>query len=195
MRRKTSGLRRPRRRYVRRRRPKARWPWILLTVLLLFAGALVISVVLGFNPLLESKLRAQFGEEFFSDFGISRPVEAGADLESIINNYEPVFTALEAEALSRLDQLLEEGIEEYRREERRGTLDQFSLTNKYIQAGRLLEKKVDEVFYEILANMIKDLAAGGYSAEVADDFAEHYTNAKEEKKKELFSQLRQHVKF
>lgn len=179
------------RRYPSRQRK--RWPKILLIVVLFFVGALVLSLVLGINPLLENKLRAQFGEGFFSDFGITKPAEAGADLESIINNYEPVFTSLEREALERLDDLMAEGLEEYRREERRGTLDQLSLSNKYIQAGRMLEKNVDRLFYDLLESMKKDLAAGGYSAEVATDFEERYLGAKETKKKELLSQLRQHM--
>jgi hypothetical protein len=185
-----------RKKVYRRRRKKPRlkkWPFILVAVVLLLAGGLTLSVVLGFNPLLESRLRAQFGDAFFSDFGITRPVEAGGDLESILNNYEPVFVSLQDEAISRLDDLMEQGLEEYRREERRGTLDQFSLSNKYIQAGRMLEKNVDQLFYDLLDNMKSDLAANGYSTDIAVDIEERYISAKEAKKKELFDRLRNHL--
>jgi len=185
-----------RKKVYRRRRKKVRrkkWPYILVTVVLVIAGGLALSVILGFNPLLESRLRAQFGEDFFSEFGITRPVEAGGDLESILNNYEPVFVSLQDEAISRLDDLLEQGLEEYRREERRGTLDQFSLSNKYIQAGRMLEKNVDELFYDLLDNMKSDLLANGYSTDIAGDIEERYVSAKEAKKKELFDRLRNYI--
>ncbi len=166
---------------------------MLLGVAVIIVAGLGLSVLLGINPLLEGRLRTQFGDHFFSDFGIAKPVEASSDLESIIHNYEPIFISLQDEAMDRLDSLVDQALEEYRQQERTGTMDQFTLTNKYIQAGRMLERGVDEVFYDLLEDMKQELTYNGYSTDLAADVEATYLAAKEAKKMELLDRLHHQI--
>lgn len=180
--------------YRRRRKPRRRkWPLVIL-VLVLLAGILVAaSVVFGYNPFLESRLRSQFGDAFFTDFGVSVEKDTGADLESIVEAYEPAFEELEARSLERLESLYQSALEEYRDQEKDGTVDRFVLTSKYIQAGRMLEKNVDETFYDLLAEMEATLIQGGHSTDIIADIEATYEQAKAEKKRQLMQKLRQEI--
>lgn len=189
-----SGIYRSRRGKKRRKKRKNKsWPIVVLSLLLLFFLAIGVAAVYGYNPIMENRLREQLGENFFSDFGVIKPVEAGSDLESVINNYEPIFISLQDEALERLDSLLITAMNDYKRQEREGTLDRFVLTNKYIQAGRMLESGVDEVFYDLLGDLKADLAAIGYPDDLALEIEETYLEAKDAKKRELFDRLRREI--
>lgn len=181
-----------RRRDVRKQRKRK---LAILTVSLILLTGVAVGVLLLFfyNPMLEKQLRAQFGDAFFSDFGISASKGEGQDLDSIIANYEPAFLELEAEALGRLEELFDSAIEDYRLQEKEGALDSFVLTNKYIQAGRLLERNVDKVFDELLADMKEELINLGLPTDIAEEVKETYQQAKEEKKRELFDRLRSTV--
>ncbi len=192
----TRGKPSRRRRRKPRRRPRRRktnWTAIILSLLIVAFIAVGVAALFGYNPMMKTRLREQLGEGFFSDFGITRPVEAGSDIESIANNYEPVFASLQEEALKRLDSLLITAMNDYRRQEREGTLDRFRLTNKYIQAGRMLESGVDEVFYDLLGDLEYELAALGYSDDLALEIEERYQEAKDAKKRELFDRLRSEI--
>lgn len=184
--------RRPRR--SSRRRSRGRWLIAALAGLLGLMGlALVASILLGFNPLLERQLRAQFGDAFFSDFNVSAPAPGDDEYEAIVERYEPVFEDLEDEALQRLEHLFQNALDEYHREEKSGTLDQFRLTNKYIQAGRILEKNVDETFDSLLAAMERELTAHEHPTDILDEARETYDEAKEAKKRELLGRLRREI--
>ncbi len=182
---------RPRMRRSRKKRiRKKKWPYILIAIILLVVIALAGAVVVGYNPLLEKQLRSQFGDDFFSDFEVSTPVKNGEDLNSIIELYEPAFKELENKALQRLENLFESAIEEYHQKENDGTLDRFMLSNKYIQAGRMLEKNVDKTFNALLAEMKSELTSKGHSTAITKKVEETYQQAKNQKKRELLSRLR-----
>ncbi len=177
-----------------KRKPrKKRWPVILLVLISLAGLGLGASVAIGFNPFLEGSLRAQFGDAFFSDFGVRVEKKGGDDLDSIISAYEPAFEELEDKSLERLGGLYEAALADYYEEEQQGTVDRFMLTNKYIQAGRMLEKNVDQVFYELLEEMEADLKAGGLSLDVLEEIEATYTQAKADKKRQLLQRLRQEI--
>jgi hypothetical protein len=182
-----------RRRRRRPRRKKKNWTAIIISLLIVIFLVVGVAAFLGYNPLTETRLREQLGESFFSDFGVNKPVGAGSDLESVINNYEPIFTSLQDEALKRLDSLLITAMNDYKRQESEGTLDRFVLTNKYIQAGRMLESGVDEVFYDLLGDLKTELAAIGYPDDLALEIEETYLEAKDAKKRELFDRLRREI--
>ncbi len=186
----------PRRRSSRRRKKRSYFKWVVvvLTLFLLAGIALAGSVVLGYNPFLESQLRAQFGDDFFTDFDNLPDTGDGADLEEIIDNYEPTFQALEDQALERLDSLFMQAIEEYHQLEQAGNVDRFVLTNKYIQAGRILEDNVDETFYELLGKMENELNSKGYSTKILEEIETSYEQAKDSKKRELMNRLQQTVR-
>lgn len=194
---KKRGLRSPKKRRKTRRktRPGSFKTWLLtgLTVVALAALLLTGSVVLGYNPFLEGRLQSQFGSDFFTDFGELSVRGDGASLEEVIDNYEPAFAALEEKALMRLDLLFEEAVDEYRDGERNGTVDRFMLTNRYIQAGRILEDNVDQAFYELLKEMESELNSKGYPTEVLGEIEATYEQAKDEKKRELLNRLQQAV--
>lgn len=182
-----------RRRRRKPRRKKKNWTAIILSLLITAFLVVGVSAFFGYNPMLETRLREQLGEGFFSDFGVIKPVKAGSDLESVINNYKPILASLQDEALERLDSLLVTAMNDYKRQEREGTLDRFMLTNKYIQAGRMLENGVDEVFYDLLSDFKSELAAIGYPDDLALEIEESYQEAKDAKKRELFDRLRQEI--
>lgn len=163
-------------------------------LLFLLAGiALAGSIVLGFNPFLETQLKAQFGEGFFTDFNELPEIREGGDLKEITDNYQPAFTSLERQALKKLDELFDQAVEEYYEKDRDGTFDRFLLTNKYIQAGRMLENNVDETFYELLDQMEAELTARGFPTEVTAEIEQAYEEAKEDKKRDLFKRLRRDI--
>ncbi len=178
-----------------RRRAKKRKRQILvsISIITIVLIALGTSLALGFNPFLERQLRLQFGDAFFSDFSDLPEVGEGDDLESIIENYEPTFEALEQKAMERLDNLLTSALDEYYQQERDGTLDRFVLTNKYIQAGRILEKNVDQTFYELLDKMKDELSRKGLPTEITEEIEKEYQGAKDDKKRELLNKLRSKV--
>lgn len=184
-----SSYRRSRRRAKRRKRQIL----ISVSIITLVIITLGTSLALGFNPFLERQLRLQFGDAFFSDFSDLPEVGEGDDLESIIENYEPTFEALEQKAMERLDNLLTTALDEYYQKEREGTLDRFVLTNKYIQAGRILEKNVDQTFYELLDKMEDELSRKGLPTEITDKIEKEYQDAKDDKKRELLNKLRSKV--
>lgn len=186
------------RRVYRRRRKKPRrkkWPLVVISIVLLAGLALAASIALGYNPLLASQLRAQYGDDFFSEFGVSAPESGGGeqDLDSIIDAYEPAFEELEDKAMERLESLFQAALNEYHKQDKDGTVDRFVLTNKYIQAGRMLENSVDIVFYELLEEMESDLIAGGHALDVLEEIEETYEQAKAEKKRRLLQRLRQEI--
>lgn len=178
-----------------RRRAKKRKQRIFISasIITLVVVALGSFLAFGYNPFLERQLRLQFGDAFFSDFSDLPEVGEGEDLESIIGNYEPTFEALEQQALERLDNLLITALNEYQKQEREGTLDRFVLTNKYIQAGRILEKNVDQTFYELLDKMESELDSKGFSTEITEEIEKTYQSAKDEKKRELLNKLRNNI--
>ncbi len=175
---------------IRKKKKKPRLIYFVLIVAAIAALAIAASIVLGYNPFLESQLRSQFGDEFFSDFGNMPTTDSGGDLDEIINDYEPLFQALEDKALERLESLFEQAIKEYQEQEGDGTLDRFVLTNKYIQAGRILENNVDEAFYSLLGSMENDLLREGHPTNVLAEIEKTYEGAKDEKKRDLLNRLR-----
>lgn len=194
---KKRGLRRPiKRRSPRRRKKRVNFKtWLLagLTVVALAVLLLTGSVVLGYNPFLAGQLQNQFGQDFFTDFSNLPERGDGESLEEVIDIYEPAFQALEDEALKRLDLLFQEAIAEYQGGERDGTVDRFMLTNKYIQAGRMLEENVDDTFYELLEEMENELNSKGYPTEILREIEATYEQAKDDKKRELMNRLQQAV--
>ncbi|MGM0651947.1 MAG: hypothetical protein ACQES4_04100 [Bacillota bacterium] len=200
---KKKGLRRPRKRHFPKRRKKLDGlnkqgsfkTWLLagLTVVALSVLLFTGSVVLGYNPFLEGHLQSQFGVDFFADFNKLPERDNGESLEEIIDNYEPAFEALEEKASMRLDLLFQEALAEYRDGKGKGTVDRFMLTNKYIQAGRMLEENVDETFYDLLEEMENELNRKGYPTEILEEIETTYEQAKDLKKRELMNRLQQAV--
>lgn len=178
----------------RRRKPRRKkWPLILLAALLLVALLVGAVWIFGFNPLLERQLKTQLGDHFFTDFGDLSRSDNGEDPIGIVNNYEPAFQTLEDKAIERLEELYTTAVDEYFRQQREGTLDRFMLTNKYIQAGRILESSVDKVFYDLLDEMKAELSSKGFPTDAAAEIEAAYISVKNDKKLELLDRLRNKI--
>jgi hypothetical protein len=117
------------------------------------------------------------------DYDAARPRlrSGGRDVSaaSIVARHELRFQALEMVALQRLDALHESARQEYVYRSGSGTLNRFSMTSRYMQAGRLLERNVDEAFYRLLADLKRDLAQHGHPTDVAATIEADYRNRKE----------------
>jgi hypothetical protein len=177
-------------------KPKAKRLVIIVLAGLLLSGAglWLFFTYYSINPLLERALRDQFGEAFFDDFSDLPEIHGDtAELEGIVAKYEPHFFDLEARALERLETLLESAILEYEQQKSSGTLDRFQLTNKYIQAGRLLENRVDESFYSLLSRMENELVRKSLPTGVIAEIEASYIESKTRKKQELLSYLREKI--
>ncbi len=183
---------RPRRRRRKKKKKKSKWPLVIFSLVVLVGLGMTASLLLGFNPLLEGRLKTQFGEAFFSDFEVSVK-KGGSDLDSIVAAYEPAFEELEDKAAERLNLLYHSALEEYRKQERSGNLNRFTLTNRYIQAGRIMESSVDEVFYDMLEDMENELVLNGHSTEITAQIEATYKQTKDEKRRDLLSRLRNEI--
>lgn len=164
-----------------------------LFILLFVAGIMLYVLFLTLSPDYETELRSQFGNPFFDDFALQLPADENdsAELETIIAKYEPHFISLGETAVTRLEELFEEALKDYDRQKQAKTLDRLKFSNKYIQAGRLLEKQADQAFYTLLNHMEKELKRKNLPTAIIGEIEETYAKAKEEKKKELFDRLRQ----
>jgi hypothetical protein len=98
--------------------------------------------------------------------------------ETIMARYEPRFRALEQLAMERLDALYDAGRDEYARRRNDGTLNRVALVNKYLQAGRLLEKNIDAAFYDLLGDLRQELERHNHGAARAKPVETEYMNRK-----------------
>lgn len=115
---------------------------------------------------------------------------APVTLEAIVAAYEPKFKALQALALERLEFLFNSAADEYKRQKREGTLNRMALTNKYIQAGKLLESSVDARFYSLLGELQAELSSNGFPTAITKEIESNYKKAKTAKKLELLGRLK-----
>jgi hypothetical protein len=103
---------------------------------------------------------------------------AATSPETIMARYEPRFRALEQLAMERLDALYDAGRGEYARRRNDGTLNRVAVVNKYLQAGRLLEKNIDAAFYDLLADLRQELERHNHGAARARPVETEYVNRK-----------------
>jgi hypothetical protein len=96
----------------------------------------------------------------------------------IMARYELRFEALEKVATERLDALYAAGKDEYSRTRHQGRLHHLGLINKYLQAGRLLEKNIDTAFYNLLTELRQELAQNGHGVERAAAVESEYVSRK-----------------
>jgi len=168
--------------------------FIIIALLLLTAGAFTYYFFFYANTDLEAQLREQFGDAFFDDFNDQpEPPDESDLLEDVIEKYQPRFETLEDRAIERLEELFQAALTEYEEQRRRGTLNRFQFTNKYIQAGQLLEQRVDASFYDLLGRMENELNRNELPTEIIAEVEETYIKAKQQKKEELFTRLREEL--
>lgn len=110
--------------------------------------------------------------------------------EEIIRKYIPQFQAMEVSANSRLDQLFNAALQEYRSQKAAGTLDLPGLARKYLQAGTKLESGVDNQFYALLSAMENELIANDQPTTVIELVKQDYLQAKAAKRAEMMVKAR-----
>jgi len=110
--------------------------------------------------------------------------------EEIISRYVPQFQAMEYSANSRLDQLFNTALQEYRSQKAAGNLDLPGLARKYLQAGTKLESGVDSQFYALLSVMENELIANHQPADVIPLIKKDYLQAKAAKRAAMMSKAR-----
>jgi hypothetical protein len=164
---------------------------IIIFVMIIFFLAVAGLVFLYFGDALG--ISGLFPEGFFDFSRFTVPDDGAEDLEGIIAKYEPVFTELQSEAIERLEELYQAAIAEYREQSAAGTLNRFRLTNKYLQAGRLLENNVNDAFFMLLDGLEKELISKNLPVDVVSEIKEAYEQTKLEKKEELFDRVRKQI--
>lgn len=165
------------------------------------------------KPEIAQQLNNQFGSEFFTSFAdqstadepavVDAPIttavldkieanipSAQGTEEAIIQKYAPQFQSLENMVSSRMDALSTAALQEYRQQEKDGTLNLPVLARKYIQAGNILEANVDSQFNITLNAMQDELAANNQSTDVIADIKQEYAAAKSKESAQLLSIIR-----
>lgn len=161
-------------------------------IAILASGLYIYLNYFSLSTSVEAQLRDQFGDEFFGDFNdLPEPDDSEADFEAVLAKYEPLFTRLEERAVTRLEELFQLALKEYDEQKKTGTFDRVRFTNKYIQAGRLLENQVDEAFNSLLGRMENELKRKELPTDIIDDIMLTYDKAKEDKKNDIFNRLRE----
>lgn len=107
--------------------------------------------------------------------------------EFILAKHEPKFLALEQLALERLEILFNAGKAEYIEHVENGTLDRFELANKYIQAGRTLERGIDAMFYSLLEELRQDLLSHNLSTAITKTIESDYKKQKDARRRSFLS--------
>ena len=174
---------------------------VVVLTLAAFVGSVLYIGYHGVNyyqaRLAEQEAREQAARELLASLGNSSQSTEPEELtlKEIITLYKPRFQALENIALNHLDNLFEEAIEEYKIRRARGTLDRMRFANEYLQKGQRLEKTVDIAFATLLEEMKTELERSSIAPEetreLKAEIKERYQEAKEEKKRELFQQVRE----
>jgi hypothetical protein len=107
----------------------------------------------------------------------------------IMARFEPRFRGLEQLAEEKLGVLFAAGKAEYIQQSNDGTLNRFELMNKYILAGRTLEKNIDAVFYGLLDELKLELQKNSFPTEVAKTIESDYKKLKEARRRSFLSLL------
>jgi len=107
---------------------------------------------------------------------------------SIKEKYLPTLKALEEQANTKINGLLEQAKQEYKTKKSNGKSISFGyFYNKYYGAAEKLEKNSDAAFNSIMKIVESELETSGYSKVHAQSFREEYNSMKEKRKNSLLS--------
>ncbi|MCF8011608.1 MAG: hypothetical protein K9L17_08830 [Clostridiales bacterium] len=107
-------------------------------------------------------------------------------VEDIENKYKPEFTALREEYDAKIDNLINQALNEYRGYKEEGKDPPvLSLARKYIQSGNQLENECDKKFYNLLDKMKKELKKENLPLNIVEKAEKDYKDQKARGKKEL----------
>lgn len=114
----------------------------------------------------------------------AKPESAEDKLKAIETKYTKVFSRLESTALSKLDTLAENALQDYRTG--RSVAD---LSSTYMSAANKLQDKVDGTFYNLLSDMKAELKAGGFNNDLAKKAEAEYKRAIANKKSQMLKKV------
>jgi len=107
---------------------------------------------------------------------------------SIKEKYLPTLKALEEQANTKINGLLEQAKQEYKTKKSKGESISFGyFYNKYYGAAEKLEKNSDAAFNSIMKIVESEFETSGYSKVHAQSFREEYNSTKEKRKNSLLS--------
>lgn len=111
--------------------------------------------------------------------------EKKPSLAEIKSEYQSIFTELEIQETSKVDQLVVEAKADF--VSGQGSLDQ--LITKYQAAAQLLEQNANNSFNVIYQQLQYDLESNGYDVNEAEEFKQSYNTKKQERRTRIFSQI------
>jgi hypothetical protein len=104
---------------------------------------------------------------------------------SIREKYYPRFEKLQSVAQSRLNQLISNAKQDYKKSKKTGSPSLADLAATYTSAANKLQTSVDQAFYLILGQMKDELSQAGLPLDLADEAESVYQARKTQKKAEL----------
>ncbi|MBU0905620.1 MAG: hypothetical protein KKF57_10555 [Firmicutes bacterium] len=105
---------------------------------------------------------------------------------SIKEKYVPTMVSLQEQANGRINALVGRAMEEYQSKKANGESVNYAyFYNKYTSAAAELEGRTDNVFYQVVGIVEKELVANGYSKTHAESFVKEYETAKESRRSAL----------
>ncbi|MFC7371133.1 hypothetical protein ACFQPF_05540 [Fictibacillus iocasae] len=114
--------------------------------------------------------------------------------QEIIAKYTPAFEGLEAEADSKIVQVVEVAKNEYIQKKNAGdTISYKYFALKYKSAAATLEETTDNAFYEIYNSMSDELRKNGHSNTSLQQFRDTYEAKKEAREKEILKKAMEYL--
>ncbi|WP_071393400.1 hypothetical protein [Bacillus tuaregi] len=109
----------------------------------------------------------------------------GTSLEEIKGNYRKIFSDLEVQETSRVDQLVVKAKADYVS----GKLSKADLAVKYQDAAMTLEQNADKMFNTIYNQLLVDLEKYGHDTNEAAEFKTEYQTKKAQRLAHIISEL------
>lgn len=107
----------------------------------------------------------------------------------IIEEYNSTLVNLHVKFESDLNNLINQGIEDYRYE----SMSKSDLLTKYLNKGAELEKSSDKQFNSILKEMKKELEDNNHETSVIDKLSDYYNSFKMSKKNDIIDRGMAHM--
>ncbi|MBG9544671.1 hypothetical protein ABE29_18445 [Cytobacillus firmus] len=121
-----------------------------------------------------------------SDHGTAKPNKKNKSLAEIKTYYNSLFTELEAQETSKIDQLVVEAKAEIISKKKPAS----ELIGKYQSYAGLMERNADSTFNTLYQQLQFDLESNGYSLNEAQEYQQTYNAKKQERKSRVISQLK-----
>lgn len=109
-------------------------------------------------------------------------------VQYIEEKYIPKFEAIEAKAVTNLNQLIDEAYFEYEKKKENGEIT-LPLLFSYVEKGRMLEEDVDQAFRGLFTEMKDEIKQLGLPAHIADPIEKQYIKSKRQSKLKILKNI------